>query len=63
MGLSLTRKVNEKIMIGNDIAITVRKIKEGQVILSLDAPSHLKILRQELLDRGNNEEKHKLSNI
>ena len=47
--LVLSRKVEEKILIGNDIVITVVAVKGGKVRLGFDAPSELKILRDECL--------------
>lgn len=46
--LVVTRKLNEKILIGQDIEVTVVRIGEGQVRLGITAPLHLSILREEL---------------
>lgn len=46
--LALTRKVNESIMIGNDIEITVLEIKGDQIKLGVKAPKSVPIYRKEL---------------
>lgn len=46
--LALARKVNESIMIGNDIEITVLEIKGDQIKLGVKAPKSVPIYRQEL---------------
>ncbi|MDR0411461.1 MAG: carbon storage regulator CsrA [Treponema sp.] len=46
--LILSRKVNEKIMIGDDISISIIDIKNDQVRLGVDAPRHVKVFRQEV---------------
>ncbi len=49
--LVLTRKVGEGIVIGDDIRITVVEIKGGGIRLGIEAPSHVKIHRQEIYER------------
>jgi len=46
--LVLSRKVNEKIVIDGGIVLTVVKIEGGQVRLGIEAPSHVKIFREEI---------------
>ena len=46
--LALARKVNESIMIGNDIGITVLEIKGDQIKLGVKAPKSVPIYRKEL---------------
>lgn len=46
--LALARKVNESIMIGNDIEITVLEIKGDQIKLGVKAPKSVSIYRKEL---------------
>ena len=48
-GLVLSRKEGERISIGDDISIEVVKIHSNRVVIQIDAPKHLKILRTELL--------------
>lgn len=47
--LTLLRKLNEKIMIGDDIQITVVGIERGKVRLGITAPREVVILRGELV--------------
>jgi len=46
--LVLARKENERIRISTDIVITVAKIKGGKVRLGIEAPRHIKVVRDEL---------------
>ena len=46
--LVLSRKINERIQIGDEITITVVRISDGNVRIGINAPSHLLILRDEL---------------
>jgi len=48
--LVLTRRVGEKIVIGEDIVITVLKIEGNSVKIGIEAPRHVKILREELYE-------------
>jgi carbon storage regulator len=47
--LVLSRKVNEKIMIGNDIVITIVKIDRNQIRIGIEAPGHVPVYREEIL--------------
>lgn len=47
--LVLTRKQNEKIKIGNDITITVLRMKGKGVRLGIQAPEDMNVLRGELV--------------
>ncbi len=48
--LVLTRRVDESIRIGDDIRITVVKIKgTQQICVGVDAPRDVAVLREELL--------------
>jgi len=49
--LVLSRKRSERIVIGSDICITVVKLEGNQVRLGIDAPTHLPVMRAELLKR------------
>lgn len=46
--LALARKINESIMIGNDIEITVLEIKGDQIKIGVKAPKSVPIYRKEL---------------
>ncbi len=46
--LALARKINESIMIGNDIEITVLEIKGEQIKLGISAPKNIPIYRKEI---------------
>ena len=48
--LVLSRKQNQKIRIGNDIIITIVNISDGSVKIGIDAPTSVKILRDELYE-------------
>jgi len=50
--LVLARKVGEKLIIGNDIAIIVKGIKGDRVTLAIDAPKKVSVLRSELITRA-----------
>jgi carbon storage regulator len=50
--LVLSRKLNEKIVIDGGIVITVVKVEGGQVRLGIEAPSDVKVYREELLAKG-----------
>ena len=49
--LVLTRKVNEKIKIGDDIIISVLEIGKGGVRIGIDAPQGVSVHRQEVYDK------------
>ena len=46
--LVLSRKVGERILIGDKIAITVVKISHGGVRIGVEAPTELAVVREEL---------------
>ena len=46
--LVLSRKVNERIQIGENITITVVRLSTGSVRIGIEAPGHMTILRDEL---------------
>ncbi|RIK82225.1 MAG: carbon storage regulator [Planctomycetota bacterium] len=48
--LVLSRKVGERILIGENIAITVVRIGQGGVRIGIDAPDDMTVVREELAD-------------
>jgi carbon storage regulator len=46
--LVLSRRLNESIVIGNDIVITVLEIRGDQIRLGIDAPRSVSVHRQEI---------------
>lgn len=48
MMLVLSRKIGEKIVIGNDVFITVLEVRGDNVKLGVDAPKHISIHREEI---------------
>jgi len=49
--LILTRKLGERITIGDDITIRLLEIKGSQVKLGIEAPKSISIHRQEIYER------------
>ena len=47
--LVLTRKLMEKLFIGDDICVTVVRLEGGQVRLGIDAPREVSVVRAELV--------------
>lgn len=48
--LVLSRKVNERIQIGDDCVLTVVRVRNGSVRLGIEAPREVRILREEIKD-------------
>lgn len=46
--LALSRRVNESIIIGNDIEITILEVKGDQVKIGISAPKSVPIYRKEI---------------
>jgi carbon storage regulator len=46
--LALSRKINESLMIGNDVEITILEIKGDQVKIGISAPKAIPIYRKEI---------------
>ncbi len=53
--LVLTRKLDEKILIGKDIVINILEIEGGNVKIGIDAPKDIAILRMEVFEKIQNE--------
>ena len=48
--LVLARKLDESIVIGEDITVKVISVEKGVVKLGIDAPSDISIVRNELIE-------------
>lgn len=48
--LVLTRHANQKIVIGEDITITVLEVRGDQVRIGIDAPRDIRVHREEIAD-------------
>ncbi len=46
--LALARKVNQSIMIGNDVEVTLLEIKGDQIKIGINAPKSVPIYRKEI---------------
>lgn len=55
--LIITRKKGESLMIGDDIEITISKIEDGSVKIGINAPKDVTILRKELYEAVEEENK------
>ena len=50
--LVLSRKVGERIVVGDKVTITVVRMGQGSVRIGIDAPGDMAIVREELLRAG-----------
>lgn len=53
--LVLTRKVNEEIMVGDDVRITIVHIHGNKVRIGIDAPTDMAVDRREIRERKDQE--------
>lgn len=53
--LVLSRKPGEKILIGDNIVLTVVRIGPNTVRLGIDAPRDMRVVREELVEPGGSE--------
>ncbi len=49
--LILTRKLNESLMIGDEVTVTVLGIKGNQVRIGIDAPKDIAVHREEIYEK------------
>lgn len=49
--LVLSRKLGQKVLIGNDIVVTVLDIERGKIRLGIEAPRSLAVMRPELVQQ------------
>jgi carbon storage regulator len=52
--LIISRREDEKILIGQDITVTITRIKSGNVLLGIEAPRKVAIARHELIQGSPN---------
>jgi carbon storage regulator len=50
--LVLSRKVGEKIVIDNDIVVTIVRIQGDKVRIGIEAPANVPVHRQEIVERA-----------
>ena len=50
--LVLSRKVGERILIGDQITVTIVRVAQGGVRIGIEAPPELSVVREELQDRA-----------
>lgn len=55
--LILSRKIDEKIKIGDNITLTLIEVRGDQVKIGIEAPKNVKVFRQEVFDAIQNENK------
>jgi carbon storage regulator len=48
--LVLSRRVGERLVIGDDIVVTVIEVRSDGVRIGIDAPRHVRVHRAEVLD-------------
>ena len=53
--LVLSRKVGERILIGDQVAVTIVRVSGGGVRVGIEAPAEMAVLRAEILDEQNGE--------
>ncbi len=49
--LVLSRRVGERILIGDDISVTVVRVTGGGVRIGIEAPPEMPVIRQELKEQ------------
>jgi len=54
--LILTRRVNEKLMVGDDVTVTVLSISGNQVRIGINAPRHVPVHREEIYEKVKRQE-------
>ena len=57
--LVLSRKVGERILIGDQVTVTVVRVANGGVRLGIDAPADMVVVRAELQESMNAERRAK----
>lgn len=49
--LLLTRRVGERVKIGEEVTVTVLGVRGGQIRIGIDAPRNVKVNREEVFQR------------
>ncbi|MBQ9103282.1 MAG: carbon storage regulator CsrA [Treponema berlinense] len=60
--LILSRKVDEKIKIGDNITITLIEVRGDQVKIGIEAPKNVKVFRQEVFNAIQTENREAAAN-
>lgn len=55
--LILSRRVQESIIIGDNVTITVMEVRGNQVRLGIDAPKDIEVFREEIYHRARQQRK------
>jgi carbon storage regulator len=55
--LIVTRKLQESVMIGNDVTVTVLGVKGNQVRIGINAPKDITVHREEIFERIRSEQR------
>ena len=55
--LVLSRKVGERILIGDDVVVTIVRISQGTVRIGVEAPRQTSVVREEVVLAANEAEK------
>jgi len=58
--LVLTRRTDDAVLIGDDIEITVLEIKGNAVIIGINAPREIDVLRHEIYEQAHSSAVHEL---
>jgi len=49
--LVLTRRVNETLIVGDDVMVTVLSVSGNQVRIGINAPRHVSVHREEIYEK------------
>jgi carbon storage regulator CsrA len=52
--LTISREEGQSFWIGDDVLVTVSRIESGQIKVTIDAPTHIIVDRDEVRQRRNN---------
>lgn len=59
--LILTRRIGEKLVIGDDVTVTVLAVKGNQIRLGINAPKETSVHREEIYTRIKNDKSPNLN--